>query len=126
MAEIKTKRIKLQKKMGKRWFFANLSYWFLGAHWLESTLIYRGWKRNILSLLRTNLGIWFEPEWSQPLAQSDHHELSNLTVKGCLSWPFWAGTMVAVVSIGQKGPYRGVVKCQILFHISHWSYISLI
>jgi hypothetical protein len=35
-----------------------------------------------------------------------------LTVKGCLSWPLWASIAAAVMSINQKEPYRGMVKCQ--------------
>jgi len=55
---------------------------------LECTLIYRGWKRNTLSLLRTNIGPWFEQEGSQPLVQSCYHGIKKLIAKGCLSCPF--------------------------------------
>jgi hypothetical protein len=35
-----------------------------------------------------------------------------LAIKSYLSWPLWADTMIVVVSINQKEPYRGTVKCQ--------------
>jgi hypothetical protein len=52
---------------------------------LEFIPIFKGWKKEILSLLWTNLDPWYKPEESQLLAQSDHQELSNLVVDGCLS-----------------------------------------
>jgi len=36
----------------------------------------------------------------------------NLTTQDCMSWPFWGGTEAVVVSINQKDPYHGMVKCQ--------------
>jgi len=36
----------------------------------------------------------------------------NLTTQDCMSWPFWGGTKVIVLSINQKDLYRGMVKCQ--------------
>jgi hypothetical protein len=54
---------------------------------MESNPIYRGWKRNILSLTVPNLGPWFSHKGSQLLVQSRHHELSHLIVEGYLRWP---------------------------------------
>jgi len=104
-------RLKEKKEREVGWFFINFSPNFLHTQGMESTPIYRGWKRNILSLMVSNLGPWFSPGGSQPLAQSRHHELLNLTVEGCLSKPLWAGTMTVMVSIGYKVPLRGVIWC---------------
>jgi hypothetical protein len=45
---------------------------------MESTPIYRGWKRDMLSFMVPNLGPWFSLERSQPLARSCHHYLKKL------------------------------------------------
>jgi hypothetical protein len=41
------------------------SHFFLFRTW-NPLLFIGGWKRDILSLLVSNLGSWFEPEGSQP------------------------------------------------------------
>jgi len=66
-------------------FFQTLASDCFSPHCLEFIPIFKGWKKEILSLLWTNLDPWYKPEESQLLAQSDHHELSNLVVDGCLS-----------------------------------------
>jgi hypothetical protein len=64
------------KKHGERLVFYSLSLiFFLSPQYPKSASIYRGWKRNILSFLGTNLDLWFNQEESQSLAQSHHHEL---------------------------------------------------
>jgi hypothetical protein len=93
------------------WFFVNFAPDFLHAQAMKFTSIYRGWKRDILSLIIQNLSHWFSLDGSQLLAQSMYHELLILIVKGCLSWPLWAGATSNVVSIGQKELYKGVVRC---------------
>jgi len=40
-----------------------------------------------LYLMVSNVDPWFGWEGSQPLVQSRHHELTNLLVEGCMSWP---------------------------------------
>lgn len=67
-------------------FFANFSPDFFHAQGMETTPIYRSWKRDILSLIMSHLGLWFSPKGSHPLGQSGYHELSNLAVESCLSW----------------------------------------
>ena len=52
---------------------------------MESILIYRGLKRDTLFLMVPNLDLRFSPKGSQLLVQNVHHELSNVTVEGCLS-----------------------------------------
>ena len=44
-----------------------------------------------------------------------------LIVKGYLSWPFWASTTAVVVSISQKEPCQGVVKCQTVIMVYGFS-----
>jgi len=53
-------------KTGRGWFFPNFDNWFLLPQCMEFTPIYKGWKRDILSLSITNLGPWFSLEGSQP------------------------------------------------------------
>jgi len=103
---------KKKKNLGKSSFFTSFGLWFLLLQDMESTLIYRGWKSDILSHLGTNLSPWFSWKESQPLTQSDLHKLSNLVVEGCLSWPLWVSATAVLVSFSQKKPYRGMVKCQ--------------
>jgi hypothetical protein len=54
---------------------------------MKSTVIFRGWRREVFSLITPNLGFCFGWEWSQLFVQSRHHELSNLTVQGYMSRP---------------------------------------
>ena len=48
---------------------------FLFFQAMQSTSIYRRWKRAIFSTLRKTLSPWFSWEGSQPLAQNRYHEL---------------------------------------------------
>jgi hypothetical protein len=74
-----------KKKFRKKyWFFTNFTLSFLLLEGMESIPIYRGWKRDALSLLETNLGPWFKPERSQPSVQSGYHGLSNFDNSGLL------------------------------------------
>jgi hypothetical protein len=45
---------------------------------MKSTLIYRGWKMDVSSLMVPNLGPWFNSKRSQLFAQSSYHRLSDL------------------------------------------------
>jgi hypothetical protein len=58
-----------KKSRKKNWFFTYFGLWFLNTKSMESTPIYRWWKRNTLSLLETilaidsnrkNLNCWFK------------------------------------------------------------------
>jgi hypothetical protein len=66
---------------GNDWFLADFGPDFLLAQAMKCTLIYRRWKRDIVSLMVPNHGLWFGWEGSQPLVQSVHCELSNLQEK---------------------------------------------
>jgi hypothetical protein len=55
---------------------------------MESTLIYKGWKMDILYLIVPNRGLWFGWNGSQPLVQSVHCELSYLQENDWLGWIF--------------------------------------
>ena len=62
---MKRKQGWLVKKNGvKAKFLANFPPNFIAPQYSKSTSIYRGWKRNILSLSGTNLGPWFKLEGS--------------------------------------------------------------
>jgi hypothetical protein len=63
-------------------FFFRFGFWFLLSLAMESTPIYKGWKKDILFLMVSNIGPWFDPKESQPLAQSCHHGLEELLQKG--------------------------------------------
>jgi len=69
------------------WFLANFGLDFLHTQAMKSTVIFRGWRREVFSLITPNLGFCFGWEWSQLFVQSRHHELSNLTVQGYMSRP---------------------------------------
>jgi hypothetical protein len=94
-----------KKNYAKNHFFLGFGFWFLSFWGMESTSIYRGWKRDMLSFVAPNLGPWFETKGSQLFVQSCHHGLKKLLQKGWLGWPFWGGTEAIVVLIGQNGPY---------------------
>ena len=79
---------------------------------MKSILIYRGWKRDILSLMVPNLSPWFDTEGSQSLTQSGHHDLRKLLQKGWLGWPLWGGATATMATISQNGPHWVIVKCQ--------------
>jgi hypothetical protein len=54
--EREREKIVVQTKLGKRLFFTNFGPDFLLSHTMESTYIYRRWKRDISSLLVSNIG----------------------------------------------------------------------
>jgi hypothetical protein len=69
-------------------FFLNFGFLFLFPQDMKSSFIYKGWKRDVWSLLVRNLGPGFDLKGSQPLTQSSHHGLSSLLQeKGWSSWP---------------------------------------
>jgi len=77
-----------QKEKNSRegdWFFINFAPDFLHARAIKSTPIYKEWNRDMLSLMVSNISSWFSHEGSQPLDQSECHELSNLAVEDCMS-----------------------------------------
>jgi hypothetical protein len=59
-------------------------------------------------------------EGSQPLVQSMHHELSNMTVQGYMSWPYKASTEASMVLISLNGSYGVVKKCQVIICVQVW------
>ena len=67
-----------RKKTRQRWFFLNFSFWFPLPQAMKLTFIYRGWKRETLSHIVSNLGLWFDLKGSQPLPQSSYHGLPIL------------------------------------------------
>ena len=72
--------------------------------------IYRRWKRDTLSLLVQNLSPQFDPEASQPLAQSSNDELSILQENGWSGWPLWGGATASATSISPNGLHQHVVR----------------
>ena len=74
-----------EEEVGFLWFLDPI--FFMLKPW-NPHLFIRDGKRVILSTREKTFGPWFDWEGFQPLIQSRHHELSNLTVKGYLSWPF--------------------------------------
>lgn len=101
-----------EKKLGKiADFFPTLTLiFFLLIAW-NSLLFLKG-ERDTLSLLGTNLGLDSNRKDSNRCFKVAIMNNQILTVKNCLSWPFWGVAAAAVVLISQKEPYRGVVKCQ--------------
>jgi hypothetical protein len=66
---------------GNDWFLADFGPDFLLTQAMKCTPIYRRWKRDNVSLMVPNRGLWFDCKGSQPLVQSVHRELSNLQEK---------------------------------------------
>jgi hypothetical protein len=66
---------------GNDWFLTDFGPDFLLAQAMKCTLNYRRWKRDNVSLMVPNHGLWFDWKGSQPLVQSVHRELSNLQEK---------------------------------------------
>jgi hypothetical protein len=54
---------------------------------MKITYIYRWWKRDTLSLLVPNFGLWFDPKALQPLLQRSNDELPVL----CRKMTGWVG-----------------------------------
>jgi hypothetical protein len=50
---------KLQKRGQRGWFLADFGLDFLLIQAMKCSPIYRRWKRNILSLMVPNRGLWF-------------------------------------------------------------------
>jgi hypothetical protein len=73
-----------EKKNGNRGmagFFVLFGPKLLPPVAMKWTLIYRMWKRDILSLMVPNRGLWFGWDGSHLLIQSVHRELPNLQEK---------------------------------------------
>jgi len=84
--DIERKKRERERDEGwKTWLFAKSELDLFHPRFMESTPIYRRWKRKILSSLEKHFGPWFGWEGLQPLVQSRQHELSNMTIQGCLS-----------------------------------------
>jgi hypothetical protein len=88
---------------------------------MECTPIYRGWKRDIFSLLVPNIVPWFEPKESQLLVQSYQDELSKFDNSGLPELAFlgrhWGRSGVnqskrSISWYGQVSDHHGMVKCQ--------------
>ena len=77
-------------------------YRFFLVQGMESTPIYKGWNRDILSLSVPNLYLWFDLEGSQLLIQIWHHELSKWLKKGWSGWPLWGGIAAAIGQLVSK------------------------
>ena len=75
--EGKERRLWWKQNWGGLIFFADFGLDFLPQS-MKSTPIYKGWKMDVLSLLLSNLGPWFNLKGSQPLVQSGYHRLSDL------------------------------------------------
>ena len=58
--------------------------------------------------------IVFTREKFQPLVQSRHHELSNLTIQGFLSWQLYADVVATMMSISVNELYLVVEKCHVI------------
>jgi len=56
-----------QKRKGAN-FLSTLDFKIPSPQDMKSSSLYKGWKRDIWSPLVPNLGPWFDPEASQPLA----------------------------------------------------------
>jgi hypothetical protein len=80
----KERRKELAANWGMTGFFTDFGPNFLHTQAMKSTFIYRRWKTVILSIQGKYFSPWFNLKGSQLLVQSRHHELSNLTVQGCL------------------------------------------
>jgi hypothetical protein len=106
-----------QKKIEHGWFCLKFGFLFLHSQAMKSTLIYREWKRKCFYLMVSNRGPYFGWKRSQPLVQSRHHELSNLTVQGCLSWPIYTSVVASMVPISLNGQHGVVEKCHVIILI---------
>jgi len=81
-----------KENQGRDDFFANFAPLFLLPQAMKSTSIYRGWTRDILSLMVPNLGPWLDPEGSPSLVQSGYYKLSDFD-----SW-----RLVGLATLGQR------------------------
>ena len=115
MEEEKDRDGRWRKRLRYAGFFAYYALRFLVSQWSKSTLIYTGWKKDILSLLGTSLGLWFKREESQSLAH-DLQKLNNYRLVGLtfLGWHYG----------GYKGnqPTRITLWCSTMlgYHNSVW------
>jgi hypothetical protein len=75
--EREKKEVQLAAKIrGGGWFFVDFGPKSLPPQPMKIKYIYKGWKRDTLSLVVSNLSLWFDPKASQPLVQSSNDELS--------------------------------------------------
>jgi len=79
--ERKKKRWYRRKRWGEKMVFCRLGPNLLSSPAMKIKFIYKGSKRDTLSLVVPNLGPWFDPKTSQPLVQNSNDELSVLCRK---------------------------------------------
>ena len=77
----KEEKVVQKKKMGEKMVFCRLGPNLLSSSAIKIKFIYKGSKRDTLSLVVPNLGPWFDQKTSQPLVQNSNDELSVLCRK---------------------------------------------
>jgi hypothetical protein len=76
-----------RNQVRKACFLAVFGPKFIHLWSMKITYIYRWWKRDTLSLLVPNFGLWFDPKALQPLLQRSNDELPVL----CRKMTGWVG-----------------------------------